>query len=234
MRQVFTLARKAGLVATGVALEHHPFGTMLGPDGTPFKTRSGGTVKLAELLDEAVARAAQLVAAKNPALTETSHAEIAHKVGIGAVKYADLAKTRTHDYVFDWDAMLSFDGNTAPYLQYAYTRIQSIFRRAAESAPDAAPGPIRIGGTAERRLALALLGFGDVLNQVAAEAYPHVLCTYLYELASTFTGFYEQCPILKPDVAPALRASRLALCQLAARTLATGLDLLGIEVMAEM
>ena len=234
MKQVFTLARKAGLVGADVALEHHPFGTMLGPDGTPFKTRSGGTVKLAGLLDEAVSRAAQLVAAKNPALAETTHAEIAHKVGIGAVKYADLAKTRTHDYVFDWDSMLSFDGNTAPYLQYAYTRIQSIFRRAADIAPDATPGTITITTAAERRLALALLGFGEVLHQVAAEAYPHVLCNYLYELASTFTGFYEQCPILKPEIAPELRASRLALCQLAARTLATGLDLLGIEVMAEM
>ena len=136
-----------------VRLEHHAFGTMLGPDGKPFKTRSGGTVKLAELLEEAIARAARLVAAKDPQLTETSPEEIARKVGIGAVKYADLSKTRTHDYVFDWDAMLSFDGNTAPYLQYAYTRTQSLFRRAA-ALPGAVRGTIRITEPAERRFAL--------------------------------------------------------------------------------
>ena len=233
MKQVFALARKAGLVDDGVALEHHAFGTMLGPDGKPFKTRAGGTVKLAELLQEAVARAAQLVAAKNPELSETSPEEIARKVGIGAVKYADLSKTRTHDYVFDWEAMLSFDGNTAPYLQYAYTRTQSLFRRAAE-IPGAAPGAIVIAEAVERRFALLLLEFGEVLHQVAADAYPHVLCNYLYDLASAFTGFYQQCPVLKDGIAAEVRASRLALCQLAARTLATGLDLLGIEVMAEM
>jgi len=233
MKQVFALARKAGLVDPGVALEHHAFGTMLGPDGKPFKTRAGGTVKLAELLDEAVARAAQLVAAKNPDLMETSPEEIARKVGIGAVKYADLSKTRTHDYVFDWEAMLSFDGNTAPYLQYAYTRTQSLFRRAA-AIPGAAPGAIVIAEAVERRFALLLLEFGEVLQQVADDAYPHVLCNYLYDLASTFTGFYQQCPVLKDGIDAGVRASRLALCRLAARTLATGLDLLGIEVMAEM
>ena len=233
MKQAFALARAAGLVDGEVALEHHAFGTMLGPDGKPFRTRSGGTVKLAELLAEAVARAAQLVAAKNPQLIETSPEEIARKVGIGAVKYADLSKTRTHDYLFDWEAMLSFDGNTAPYLQYAYTRIQSIFRRAAE-LPGAAPGSIAIAVPAERRLALCLLEFGDTLHQVAAEAYPHVLCNHLYDLAAAFTGFYQECPVLKAEIDGQLRASRLALCDLTARTLATGLDLLGIEVMAEM
>ena len=233
MKQVFALARRAGLVDPDVRLEHHAFGTMLGPDGKPFKTRSGGTVKLAELLEEAIARAARLVAAKDPQLTETSPEEIARKVGIGAVKYADLSKTRTHDYVFDWDAMLSFDGNTAPYLQYAYTRTQSLFRRAA-ALPGAVPGTIRITEPAERRFALLLLEFPDILRQVAAEAYPHVLCSYLYDLATAFTGFYQQCPVLKAEIAAELRASRLALCDLAARTLATGLDLLGIEVMAEM
>ncbi len=233
MKQVFAVARKAGLVGAEVHLEHHAFGTMLGSDGKPFKTRSGGTVKLADLLDEAEKRAAQLVATKNPELTETRPEEIARKVGIGAVKYADLSKTRTHDYVFDWDAILSFEGNTAPYLQYAYTRTQSLFRRAA-SLPDATPGAIRITEPAERRCALLLLEFEEVLHQVATEAYPHVLCNYLYELATTFTTFYQHCPVLRTEVDPALRASRLALCDLAARTLATGLDLLGIEVMAEM
>jgi len=233
MKQVFALARKAGLVDPEVSLEHHAFGTMLGPDGKPFRTRSGGTVKLAELLEEAVARAARLVAAKDPQLLETSAEEIARKVGIGAVKYADLSKTRTHDYVFDWEAMLSFDGNTAPYLQYAYTRTQSLFRRAAE-LPGAAPGAILIAAPAERRLALQLLEFGTTLEQVAAEAYPHLLCNHLYDLATAFTNFYQECPVLRADIDAGLRASRLALCELTARTLATGLDLLGIEVMAEM
>ena len=154
-------------------------------------------------------------------------------MGIGAIKYADLSKTRTHDYVFDWEAMLSFDGNTAPYLQYAYTRTQSLFRRAA-ALPGAVPGAIRITENAERRLALLLLEFPDILRQVAADAYPHVLCNHLYELATAFTGFYQQCPVLKAEIDAELRASRLALCDLAARTLATGLELLGIEVMAEM
>ena len=236
MKQVFTLARKADFVGDDIALEHHAFGTMMGPDGKPFKTRTGGTVKLAELLTEAVHRAEQLVAAKNPELDVAERNEIARKVGIGAVKYADLSKTRTHDYIFNWDSMLSFEGNTAPYLQYAYTRIQSIFRKAGNSAeqPTATPGQIIITEEAEKKLALQLLDFGNTLEQVAMEAYPHVLCNYLYDLASAFMSFYEHCPILKTDITDDVRSSRLAICQITARTLSQGLELLGIETMESM
>jgi len=231
MQQVFTLARKAGLVGPQVSLEHHAFGTMMGADGKPFKTRSGGTVKLSALLDEAVERAAAVISEKNPELEGA--AEIARKVGIGAVKYADLSKTRTNDYVFNWDTMLSFEGNTAPYLQYAYTRIQSIFRK-AEVDPAHVKGDIVLYTEQEKSLAIKLLQLGEVLEQVAQDAMPHLLCTYLYDLASLYMRFYEACPILKSDVAADVRASRLRLCHGVARTLATGLDMLGIEVSARM
>ncbi|GAB3108711.1 arginine--tRNA ligase [Aestuariicella hydrocarbonica] len=233
MNQVFTLARKAKFVPDNVSLEHHAFGTMMGPDGKPFKTRTGGTVKLASLLDEAVERAAALIAAKDPGLSEEEKVEVAQKVGIGAVKYADLSKTRTNDYIFNWDAMLSFEGNTAPYLQYAYTRIQSIFRKAGVKPTDLA-ADINIGTEAEKALALKLLQFPEVLDQVTREAYPHVLCTYLYDVASLFMKFYEACPILKKDVDTATRNSRLGIAHVAAQTLKTGLDLLGIETMEKM
>ena len=233
MQQVFTLARKAGFVSESVSLEHHAFGTMMGPDGKPFKTRSGGTVKLAELLDEAAERAAALVREKNPALGETATHEIGRKVGIGAVKYADLCKTRTQDYVFDWDAMLSFDGNTAPYLQYAYTRVRSIFRKAGQDS-EQLNAELAVTQPEERALAIKLLQFDEALDQVAKDAMPHLLCTYLYDLASLYMRFYEACPVLKEGVAAEQRQSRLQLCQLVARTLAQGLDLLGIEVMEQM
>jgi arginyl-tRNA synthetase len=233
MNQVFTLARKAKFVPEQVSLEHHAFGTMMGADGKPFKTRSGGTVKLADLLNEAVERAAALIAEKDPGLSETEKVEVAQKVGIGAVKYADLSKTRTNDYIFNWDSMLSFEGNTAPYLQYAYTRIQSIFRKAKVN-PAELNAAIRIDNEHEKALALKLLQFPEVLDQVTREAYPHVLCTYLYDVASLFMKFYEACPILKDDVAPAIRDSRLGLARVAAQTLTTGLDLLGIETMEKM
>lgn len=232
-RQVFTIARKAGFAPDDVSLEFHPFGTMLGPDGTPFKTRDGGTVKLADLLDEAVERAEKLIAEKDPKLSAEERKEVARKVGIGAVKYADLSKTRTNDYVFNWDAMLSFDGNTAPYLQYAYTRIQSIFRRAGVDAAQL-NADILIQADEEKSLVIKCLQFGEVLEQVAAEAYPHVLCNYLYELASLYMRFYEACPILREGVEPAIQQSRLRLCHATAETLRVGLDLLGIEVMARM
>jgi len=210
MKQVFATARKAGFVPEGISLEHHPFGTMMGADGRPFKTRSGGTVKLADLLAEAVERADRLVAEKDPDLSPEARAEVARKVGIGAIKYADLSKTRTNDYLFNWDAMLSFEGNTAPYLQYAYTRIRSIFRRAAVD-PETLDSRILIIAPHEKQLAMKLLQFDDVVEQVAAEAYPHILCNYLYDLASAFMGFYEHCPILKDGVSADLRASRLQL-----------------------
>ena len=233
MKQVFTTGRKAGFVPDNVSLEHHAFGTMMGSDGKPFKTRSGGTVKLADLLTEAIERAEQLVRQKNSQLDEAEIKTIARKVGIGAVKYADLSKTRTNDYIFDWDAMLSFEGNTAPYLQYAYTRIRSIFRK-ADIDMDQFSGPVTITEPQEKQLALKIQQFNDVLEQVATDCYPHTLCTYLYELSSLFMSFYEHCPILKADVEQTTAQSRLQLSALSANVLQRGLDLLGIEVMEKM
>lgn len=235
MKQVFATARKAGFVGPAMQLEHLPFGTMMGPDGKPFKTRSGGTVKLADLLAEAIERASALVAEKNrdSDIDAAELAEIARKVGIGAVKYADLSKTRTNDYIFDWDSMLSFEGNTAPYLQYAYTRIISIFRR-AEISLDSFEAAVAVELPQERALALHLLGFESLLEQVARDCYPHLLCTYLYELASLFMSFYEAAPILKDGVTASERDSRLALAKQSATRLALGLELLGIETMERM
>tara|TARA_B110000503_G_scaffold87465_1_gene132859 strand:- start:2029 stop:3891 length:1863 start_codon:yes stop_codon:yes gene_type:complete len=233
MKQVFITGRKAGYAPHSVSLEHHAFGTMMGSDGRPFKTRSGGTVKLADLLVEAVQRAEKLVREKNSTLPEADIKAIARKVGIGAVKYADLSITRTNDYIFDWNAMLSFEGNTAPYLQYAYTRIRSIFRKAGIDAKTMS-SPIIITEQQEKNLALKLLQFDEVIDQVAADCYPHTLCSYLYELASAFMTFYEHCPVLKDSVANDTQLSRLKLCALSADTLACGLDLLGIEVMEQM
>lgn len=233
MQQVFTVAKKAGLVKESISLEHHAFGTMMGSDGKPFKTRSGGTVKLVELLDEAVERAGKLIAEKDPDLSTEERSEVARKVGIGAVKYADLSKTRTNDYIFDWEKMLSFEGNTAPYLQYAYTRVRSIFRK-ANIGDDQLQGEIKITEDQEKALAIKLMQLEETLEQVAREAYPHVLCTYLYDLASLFMSFYEACPILKDGVEKNVRNSRLRLSQLTAQTLKTGLNLLGIETMEKM
>ncbi len=233
MQQVFTLARKAKFVGDEVSLEHLAFGTMMGSDGKPFKTRTGGTVKLAELLVEAVERASAVVSEKKSELNALEIADIARKVGIGAVKYADLCKTRTNDYIFSWESMLSFEGNTAPYLQYAFTRVQSIFRKAGVT-PESLTQNIIINTEQEKMLAIKLLQFSEVLDQVAREALPHLLCTYIYDIASLYMTFYEACPILKEGVAPELRDSRLRLCHLVARTIEQGLDLLGIEVMERM
>jgi arginyl-tRNA synthetase len=233
MKQVFITGKKAGYVAEAISLEHHAFGTMMGKDGKPFKTRTGGTVKLADLLKEAVDRAELLVRQKNNDLNDQEIKEIARKVGIGAVKYADLCKTRTNDYIFDWDSMLSFEGNTAPYLQYAYTRICSIFRRADINLDDFS-AKIIISRPQEKQLALKLLQFNDVVEQVAAECYPHTLCNYLYELSSLFMSFYEHCPILKSDVPTETANSRLQLSACSAEVISKGLDLLGIEVMEKM
>jgi arginyl-tRNA synthetase len=231
LRQVFAVARAAGWAPEHVSLEHLPFGTMMGEDGKPFKTRTGGTVKLIELLDEAELRAFRLVSEKSPELAEQRRQEIAGAVGIGAVKYSDLSKNRTSDYVFNWDSMLSLDGNTAPYMQYAYTRIRSIFRR-GEQEGIAAQGEIVLQNAAERTLALKLSQFEEALGSVAAECVPHVLCGYLYDLAGAFMSFYEACPVLKAE--EPLRGSRLALCGLTAATIKTGLNLLGIKVMEQM
>jgi len=233
MKQVFTAARKAGYAPESVGLEHHPFGTMMGKDGKPFKTRSGGTVKLADLLVEAVERAERLLRDKNTDLSDEDIKVIARKVGIGAIKYADLSKTRTNDYIFDWDAMMSFEGNTAPYLQYAYTRIRSIFRK-ANIDPQSFNAEINIVEPQEKALAMKLLQFEEVVDQVANEGYPHILCNYVYELASAFMSFYEHCPILKDGVDEQSKQSRLQLSKQASETIAKGLDLLGIEVMEKM
>ena len=231
-QQVFLLARKAGFVQAKTSLEHMPFGAMLGEDGKPFKTRTGGTVKLVELLAEAQERAFNLVSAKNPDLDASERRAIAHKVGIGAVKYADLSKNRLSDYVFNWDSMLSFEGNTAPYLQYAYARIQSIFRRAGDLVGEGKN--IMLHEAAERALAVKLVQLPEVVESVAREGLPNHLCTYLYELAGHFMSFYEACPILKEGVEAEVRASRLQLAAFTAQTLKTGLELLGIEVMERM
>jgi len=233
MKQVFTLAKKAGFVDKNIQLEHHAFGTMMGKDGKPFKTRSGGTVKLTALLKEAVERAGKLVKEKNPESSTEEIKKIAQKVGIGAVKYADLSKTRTNDYIFDWDAMLSFEGNTAPYLQYAYTRIRSIFRKADLNA-DTFNGNINISEPQEKALALKLVQFGEVLQQVANDAYPHILCNYLYDIASAYMAFYEHCPVLKQGIEPEVKEGRLAISLLTARIMSCGLELLGIDVMEKM
>ena len=233
LQQVFTIARKANFVGNNVSLEHLAFGTMMGNDGKPFKTRTGGTVKLADLLIEAVERAETLVRERATDLSDTEITEIARKVGIGSVKYSDLSKTRTNDYIFSWESMLSFEGNTAPYMQYAFTRVQSIFRKAGVT-PESLNSKIVIGTEQEKTLAIKLLQFSEVLDQVAREALPHLLCTYLYEIASLYMTFYEACPILKDGIEPEIRDSRLRLCHLVARTIEQGLDLLGIEVMDRM
>ncbi len=230
--KVFAAAGRAGWLE-GVAAEHVTFGTVLGEDGKPFKTRSGETVKLADLLDEAEQRAAAVVAEKNPDLEPSRQRQVARVVGIGAIKYADLSSERTRDYVFSWDRMLAMDGNTAPYLQYAYARIRSIFRRADLAAGDLADARIIIAHEAERALVMKLMQLGPVARSVASSLQPHHLCTYLYELATTFSGFYENCPVLRAED-DASRMSRLGLCDLTARTLRRGLDLLGIDVLEQM
>jgi len=226
-----------------VKLAHVWFGSILGEDGKPFKTRSGETVKLADLLDEAEERALKIVSEKNPDLPESQRREIARVVGLGAVKYADLLPNRQSDYVFCWDKMLALQGNTAPYLQYAYTRIKSIFRKNVGQASSLSPSqekekletgkmPVLLSVPEEIALAKHLLNFGLTLEAVAEEYRPNFLCNYLYELAGKFTSFYENCPVLKAD--DATRASRLALCDLTARVLKQGLDVLGIEVVEQM
>lgn len=227
--ELFTVARKAGWLPDTVHAEHVPFGTMMGKDGKPFKTRSGDTVKLMDLLNEAVTRASALVASKNPELSADEIAHIGEVVGIGAVKYADLSKNRTSDYIFDWDSMLSFEGNTAPYLQYAYTRVQSVFRKAGTWDNNAA---ITLNEAMEQQLAVELLKFEDVLDSVANTSYPHYLAAYLYQIATLFSRFYEACPILKAD--EATRNSRLQLTSLTGKTLQQGLALLGIDTLETM
>jgi arginyl-tRNA synthetase len=226
LEMVFAVARLAGWLVPPVEAEHVAFGSVLGSDRRMLRTRAGASLKLIELLDEAVERAAAKVAEKNPDLDDATRAAVAEAVGIGAVKYADLSNDRVKDYVFDWDRMLSFDGNTAPYLQYAHARIRSIFRRGEVDRATLATDPPVIAEPAERALALQLLGFEGAIRLTAERSQPHRLCTYLFELASSFTTFYEACPVLRAE--SDVRRSRLLLSDLTARTLELGLGLLGI------
>ncbi|MCF7201482.1 arginine--tRNA ligase [Pseudomonas oligotrophica] len=231
-QMAFAVARRAGFVRDDMQLEHMGFGTMNGADGRPFKTRDGGTVKLIDLLDEAEQRAYALVSEKNPELDEAELRQIARAVGVGAVKYADLSKHRTSDYRFNFELMLSFEGNTAPYLLYAYTRVASLFRKLGKGM-DEIGGQIRLHAEQEQALAAKLAQFGEVLNGVGDKGEPHLLCSYLYDLAGLFSSFYENCPVLAADD-PAVRDSRLRLAALTGRTLRQGLELLGLEPLERM
>ncbi|MEH2920807.1 arginine--tRNA ligase [Samsonia erythrinae] len=232
LMQAWTIVRKAGYVPDSVSLEHHMFGMMLGKDGKPFKTRAGGTIKLSELLDEAYDRALKLIAEKNPQMESDELTALAKVVSIGAIKYADLSKSRTTDYVFDWDNMLAFEGNTAPYMQYAYTRVASIFKRAGIQETELTQ-PVALHDEREYALATRLLQFEETITLVAREGTPHVMCAYLYDLAGLFSGFYEHCPILNAENDD-VRQSRLKLALLTAKTLKQGLDTLGIETVEKM
>ena len=233
-QMVFAVARQAGWIPPGARFEHAQIGNVLGPDGKLLRTRTGETIKLSALLDESVERAAKVVDELEAGSGVDEHAreEIAERVGIGAVKYADLSTALDSEYVFDWSRMISFKGNTGPYLQYATARIRSIFRKAG-LAPEAIAGPIELTEDAERALALRLLGFGAVISQVAETAEPHKLAAFLFEVASAFTTFYEQCPVLQAPT-DSVRRSRLALSALTLGVLTTGLSLLGVPVPERM
>jgi len=227
--QFFSIYRRWHPDST-VKLAHVWFGSILGEDGKPFKTRSGDTVKLADLLDEAEERAFQVVSDKSAGLSESDRREIARVVGLGAVKYADLLPNRQSDYTFSWDKLLALNGNTAPYLQYAYARIRSLLRKAGVAPVD--PSLLVPAAPEEMALARQLLNFGIVLEAVADEYRPNFLCNYLYELSGHFARFYENCPVLKAE--GAVRASRLGLSDLTGRVLKQGLELLGIETLEQM
>lgn len=232
LMQAWTIVRKAGYVPESVSLEHHAFGMMLGKDGRPFKTRAGGTVRLADLLDEATERAQKLIEEKNPELSTEEKANIANTVAMAAVKYSDLSKHRTTDYIFDWDNMLAFEGNTAPYMQYAYTRVASIFAKAGIDM-NSLTGDIMVGDDKEKALISKLLQFDEAVTSVAREGQPHLMCSYLFELAGQFSSFYEACPILSAED-ETVKQSRLKLAALTAKTIKQGLDLLGIETLERM
>ncbi|AHL74020.1 arginyl-tRNA synthetase [Stutzerimonas stutzeri] len=231
-QMAFEVARRAGFVHDDMQLEHMGFGTMNGADGRPFKTRDGGTVKLVDLLNEAEQRAYSLVQDKNPELDEAELRQIAHAVGIGAVKYADLSKHRTSDYSFNFEQMLSFEGNTAPYLLYAYTRVASVFRKLG-TGMSGLGGQIQLDAEQEQALGAKLAQFTEVLNGVGEKGVPHLLCSYLYDLAGLFSSFYEHCPILAAE-SEALKESRLRLAALTGKTLKQGLELLGLETLERM
>jgi arginyl-tRNA synthetase len=234
-QMTWAVARLAGWIPEGAEPVHVSFGSMLGADRKMFRTRSGDSVKLSSLIDEAIDRAAAAVATKNPSLSSDERAAVAQAVGIGALKYADLSTDRVRDYVFDWDRMLAFEGNTAPYLQYAHARIRSIFRRGSVSvdAVRSAAPPFTGWEPAERALAVALLGFDSAVWSALETYSPHKLCGYLFEVAGAFTTFYEQCPVLTAS-SDAMRSGRLLLCLATADVLAVGLSLLGIEAPDQM
>lgn len=228
-KQVFRAAKESGLVADDVILEHVAFGTMMDKSGRPFKTREGGTVRLIDLLDEAVVRAKEAIKDKEEYTAEEIEA-LAHAVGVGAVKYADLSINRESNYIFDWDKMLSLEGNTSLYQQYAYARIMSILRRYKGKIDQ----KIVIGDEIERRMAVMLLRFEDVLIKAAHDTAPHQITGYLYELTTLFMRFYEQNPILKEEIEPHIRQSRLALSALTAKVIRQGLAILGIETVDKL
>ncbi|MEW1844738.1 arginine--tRNA ligase [Nonomuraea angiospora] len=230
-RMVFAAARLAGWLPDSVSAEHVQIGMMLGKDGRRFKTRSGESVKLMDLLQEAVDRATAAIADRG--YDEATTKEIAHAVGMGAVKYADLSVSHDSEYVLDFDRMISFTGNTGPYMQYATARIRSIFRKAG-MAPADATGPIVLAAPAERALGLQLLGFGELVSQVTTESEPHRLCNFLFQTASLFSTFYDECPVTKEGVDPETRQHRLALCKLVLDVLEKGLNLLGVPVPERM
>ncbi|MQL47424.1 arginine--tRNA ligase [Photorhabdus khanii] len=232
LMQAWAIVRKAAYIPETMSLEHHMFGMMLGKDGKPFKTRAGGTIRLTDLLDEAIERADKLIREKNPDMPEDELKKVVEAVGIGAVKYADLSKSRTTDYIFDWDNMLAFEGNTAPYMQYAYTRVASIFKR-ADIDESSLTLPVILNEDREQALATRLLQFEETITAVAREGTPHVMCAYLYDLAGLFSGFYEHCQILNAENEE-LRQSRLKLALLTAKTLKQGLNTLGIETVERM
>jgi len=224
-KQVFTIAKQAGMVKDKVALEHIGFGTMMDKGGKPFKTRDGGTVKLVDLLDEAVVRATDAIKDRDVHSSEEL-ASVAKAIGIGAVKYADLSISRESNYIFNWDKMLSFEGNTSLYMQYAYARIQSILRKHNAEVT----GKIMVADEVEHRLALMLLKFEDTLTKASIEATPHAITSYLYDVVTVFMKFYELNPILRDDIDEATKMSRLQLATLTGKVIEKGLTLLGIEV----
>ncbi|MFT4713186.1 MAG: arginyl-tRNA synthetase [Candidatus Azotimanducaceae bacterium] len=232
LSQLFAVSREAKYLEPQHDFKHCPFGVILKKDGKPFKTRDGADVKLRDVIEEAVSRAKDLVDAKNPELDKAARTRVAEVVGIGAIKYAELSKNRTTDYIFDWDTMLSFEGNTAPYLQYAYTRIRSIFRRAGINPDELKNQSIVLNEPLELELGVKLIQLPETLEAVAEDFQANILCNYLFELAGIFMSFYEACPILKAE--PEVRDSRMLLADLTANTLKQGLDLLGIEVVEQM
>ena len=231
-KELFTTARQAGFAPEEVSLEHVAFGTMMGKDGKPFKTREGNTVKLIDLLNEAIQRAKELVCAKNSDLTAEEIKTISHAIGISSIKYADLSKNRTSDYVFNWESMLSFEGNTAPYLQYAYTRIHSLLLKGGQTLESDLDSRIYAHEKEEQNLLCLLLQFEDIILSVAKDCMPHYLANYLFQLATQFSKFYEKFPILKAQ--DDIRKSRLQIARLTAKTLKLGMNMLGLEVLDKM